>query len=396
MKVACVFLLMLVVFVLSSACGGDNGGSGDYGRLDGAAAPSDGDYYEKAEPLDYYEGGAGSEYIEGGAGSEYIAPLPPSTGRIFLFGEMHGFADIMDRQLEIWGELYHDYGMRHLFLEAPYFTAQFLNLWMQADDDEILYQLFEDWYGTSKNTPHTLVFYRTIKRDFPETVFHGTDVGHQSDSTGRRFLRHLMDSDQFGTEYYRLTRENMAQFTRFQMEGSHAVRAYYKPQNFAREFDRLIDQDIMAIHGGAHVNFEDFLGYEGVPTMATTLRLRYGDALMTFDMSHYAAPVREPYGVDIISVGGIDFEASYFGNDGMRFSDIIGREFWRLEGAYEYFRDSEPNGDVLPFSNFPVRVEIGQVFIVDIHRVGGIVERSYFRASGEYWNGLKTTTGFTP
>ena len=214
--------------------------------------------------------------------------LPPSTGRIFLFGEYHGIATVMDRQLEIWGDFYHNYGMRHLFVEYSYFTAQFLNMWMRADDDTILYQLFDDLYGTPSHVPHTLVFYQTIKRDFPETVFHGTDVGHQSDVTGQRFLQYLIDNNLQGTESYRLARESIAQFNRFMREDSHAVRAYYKPQNFIREFDRLGNQDVMAIHGQAHVDFGDFWGYDGVPSMATTLRARYGDALQTFNMTRYA------------------------------------------------------------------------------------------------------------
>jgi len=338
----------------------------------------------------------------GSGGNGYYEPqeeLPPSTGRIFLFGEIHGSVATMDRQLEIWGDFYHNHGMRHLFVENSYFAAQFLNMWMQADDDTILYQLFEDWRGTAKDVPHTLVFYKTIKMDFPETIFHGTDVGHQSRTIGQRFLRYLIDNNLQGTESYRLTRENMAQYNRFRREDSHAVRAYYKPLNFTREFDRLGNQDIMAIHGGAHVDFGDFQGYPGVPTMATTLRDRYGDALQTFDMRYNAVryvPYREPYRIDTITVGGIDFEASYFGNDGARFNNITGREFWRLENAYEYFRGSRLTGSVLPFDNFPIKVEIGQVFVIDIHFADGTVTRGYYRASGLYWNGRPSTQAFTP
>ena len=80
--------------------------------------------------------------------ARYNDELPPSTGRIFLFGERHGSEATMARQLEIWGGFYHSYGMRHLFIENSYFGAQFLNMWMQADDDTILYQLFDDLRGT--------------------------------------------------------------------------------------------------------------------------------------------------------------------------------------------------------------------------------------------------------
>ena len=81
-----------------------------------------------------------------------------STGRIFMFGEMHGSQATMQRQLEIWGDFYHNYGMRHLFIEMSFFGAEFLNMWMQQDDDSILYQLFDDWQAqnTASAVPYTL------------------------------------------------------------------------------------------------------------------------------------------------------------------------------------------------------------------------------------------------
>lgn len=369
MKKIVAFLFMFVVAILVAACGSNNGN---------------------------YNGSYSDSYT-----SNEETELPPSTGRIFLYGEMHGVPAIMDRQLEIWGDFYHNYGMRHLFVELSYFTAQFLNIWMQDDDDEILYMLFNDWQGTSKHVAHTLVFYRTIKSDFPETVFHGTDVGHQSSTTGNRFLQYLTNNNLQDTEYYRLTRQNIAQFNRFNRAGSHAVRAYYKPRNFIREFDRLGDQDVMAIHGGAHISLGYFLGYTGVQSLGTVLRERYGEAVQILDMSHYGSPHREPYRVDTILVGNVYFEASYFGIDGHRFTagdgrEIVGREFWRLENAYEYFRDSQLTGDVLPFSNFPMFVEVGQVFIMDIHMADGMVNRMFFRASGHYWNNQRSTQEFVP
>jgi len=342
-----------------------------------------------------------------GRGDEqyYAQDLPPSTGRIFLYGEHHGCAATMARQLEIWGNYYTNHGMRHLFIETAYFTAQFLNQWMQTDDDVLLYKLFDEWRGTAKHVPAALHFYRTIRQYYPETIFHGTDVGHQYYSTGQRFLAYLIENNLQDTESYRLTRENIAQFYHFITVYTHAIRAYYKPQNFIREFDRLGNQDVMAIHGMAHVELgHNFFIYRGVTTMAQTLYERYGDALYTFDMTHYfrgtrptspgvlAAPIR----VDIITVNGIDFEATYYGNDNLWNVNFHGRQFWRLENAYEYFRDSPLTGNVLPFSNFPMLVEVGQVFIVDIHLHDGTVLRQFYRASGYYFGVRPTTQEFLP
>jgi hypothetical protein len=306
----------------------------------------------------------------------------------------------MDKQLEIWGDYYNNHNMRHLFIESPYFTAQFLNMWMQADDDTILNQLYSVWEGTLKHTPHTLAFYQTIKRDYPETIFHGTDVGHQSDTTGQRFLHHLIDNDLKDTEQYTLTRENIAQFERYQRSRSHAIRAHYKPLNFIREFDALIDQDVMAIHGWSHVDLTDNFAGLGVPSMATILKEHYGDALQTFNMRHYYFII-EPYRSDTITIDGTEFKVSYFGNDGVRFvnglgQQIVGREFWRLEDAYEHFKDSHLTGIVLPFDNYPMPIEVGQVFVMDIHFADNTVERQFFRASGHYWNNRPSTQEFIP
>ncbi|MCL2363932.1 MAG: hypothetical protein FWC71_04635 [Defluviitaleaceae bacterium] len=323
--------------------------------------------------------------------------LPPSTGRIFMFGETHGDGAILERVLEIWSEFYHDYGMRHFFLENSYFGAQWLNLWMHADDDTILYALFADWHDTSKNNPYQLDFYRAFKRDFPETIFHGVDIGHQSNTSGQRFIQYLITNNLTNTTSYALTRENMQQFNHFQSTQNHGLRSsVYMPKNFIREFDRLGNQDIMIVNGGAHTHIGYFQGQPGVPTLASVLYERYGNALHLFDLTHYASPVMEPLRTDIINVAGIDFEASYFGLDDTAFGNITGREFWRLENAYDAFYDRPLTGDVLPFRNIPTRVQIGQVFIMDVHRTDGSVTRMHFRASGYIWQNMQSLQEFIP
>jgi len=323
--------------------------------------------------------------------------LPPSTGRIFMFGEVHGVGAILERKLEIWGDFYHEYGMRHFFIEAPFFEGYWLNIWMQAEDDTILYTLFEGWRNTSKYNPYQLDFYRTIKQEFPETVFHGIDVGHGSSTTGQHLITYLTDNNLTDTDAYALTRENIQQFQHFHRTQNHALRSsVYMPQNFIRTFDRLGDQDIMIVNGGAHTHLGYFEGREGVPTLAMVLYERYGNALQLFDLTRYAVPYMEPLRKDIITVADMEFEAFYFGIDDTAFGNVMGREFWRLENAYAYFYDHPLTGDVLPFSNFPMRVEVGQVFIMDVHRVNGTVDRMFFRASGYYWQNMPSAQEFMP
>jgi len=69
-------------------------------------------------------------------------------GQIYLYGEFHGVEKIIEEELKIWQEFYRN-GMRHLFLETSYFTAEYLNVWMQEDHDETLYEIYSDWVGTA-------------------------------------------------------------------------------------------------------------------------------------------------------------------------------------------------------------------------------------------------------
>ena len=69
-------------------------------------------------------------------------------GSIDLYGESHANPSILERELELWNACYHQDGMRHLFIELPYYTGEFLNLWMQSDDDILLDQVYNDWAGS--------------------------------------------------------------------------------------------------------------------------------------------------------------------------------------------------------------------------------------------------------
>ncbi|MCL2410760.1 MAG: hypothetical protein FWC97_03870 [Treponema sp.] len=328
-----------------------------------------------------------------------------STGQIFLYGEAHGVPRIMDRQLEIWYDYYHNHNMRHLFIEFAYFTAEFLNIWMKSDNDDILYELFDDWVGTVAHHPHKLVFYKTIKREFPETIFHGIDIGHQYWSTGQRFLQYLRGSNKQGTVRYLLTLEAIEQGeffykTREFGQVDWEYRVIKMTENFIREFDQLDGQNVMGIFGARHTRFGfmEALGLYDVPTMAERLRERYGDSLHTTDLFLLRLQLY-PIRVDIININNVDYEASYFGTDLTSFSTVIGdvvsRSFWRLENAYDDFRNKPTNEYWLPFDNYPMVIELNQVFIVDIVFTNDSILRHFYRSiEGAYWQGRPITTGF--
>ena len=123
---------------------------------------------------------------ENSSSGSAVDSTAPSAGQIYLFGEEHGVEKILNKEIEIWNDYYHNQNMRHLFVELPYYTAEYLNLWMKSDSDEILDAIYDDWDGSAAHNPYIRPFYKAIKEKCPETIFHGTDVGHQYFSTGER------------------------------------------------------------------------------------------------------------------------------------------------------------------------------------------------------------------
>ena len=51
--------------------------------------------------------------------------------------EMHGYKEFYDIEFQEWKKFY-DEGCRNLFIELPYFSAEFLNEWMKEDSDELI------------------------------------------------------------------------------------------------------------------------------------------------------------------------------------------------------------------------------------------------------------------
>ena len=252
------------------------------------------------------------------------------------------------------------------------------------------------WEGTYASGAETLDFYRTVKEGCPETVFHGTDVGHQYDSTGARYRDYLEERGLTDTEDYRLTLEAIEQGEAFTEQGSDVYRENRMAENFIREFEALGGGSVMGIYGAAHTDPDTMADSAGtVPSMAAQLTERYGDALRTEDISWMAW---EPQGTDTLTVAGKEYQASYFGEEDISgwSEDCQSRAFWRLEGAYEDFRDCPEGNDVLPYDNYPIPIEAGQVFVIDYTRKDGTSERKYYRSDGEVWNGMDCTTEFFP
>lgn len=313
-------------------------------------------------------------------------------GEIYLYGEEHSKQSILDKELSIWGE-YYEKGMRDLFVEFPYTDAQFLNLWMQADDDELLDLQFKDWGGTEGGTEVMKNFLKQIKEQYPETVFHGTDVGHTWESTGPRYLAYLEANGQKDSEEYRRAQENMEQGKRY-----YEIKATDEASSVRYREDRMVENfrhsyqeleavrrtDIMGIYGSTHVVESEYLNSDF--RMAKQLSENYGEHLHTKDLT------QEPERIDTLEVNGKTYTASYFGEQDI--SMIKGykiRKFWRLEDAYEDFKELPTPREILPADNYPVKIQAGQVFAVEYLMSDGSTEWKYYISDGTEQNGQLIT-----
>ena len=94
--------------------------------------------------------------------------------QVFLW--MNNIEAILEKELTLWSSYYHNDGVRDLFVELPYYTAEYMNIWMKSEDNDILDLLYQDWAGTAMYSQEIVNFYKQIKIECPETVFHGTSV----------------------------------------------------------------------------------------------------------------------------------------------------------------------------------------------------------------------------
>lgn len=318
-----------------------------------------------------------------------------SSGEIYLYGEQHGVEKILDKEFELWYESYHDKGMRHLFIEAPYYTGELLNVWMESDSDELLDRIYNDWAGTAAHNPKVKEFYEKVKSECPETIFHGTDVGHQYKTTGQYFLEYLKNNKLEDSEQYVLTQEAIEQGKYYYEHSDDVYRENMMVENFIREFDKLGNENIMGIYGAAHTGLADMDFTNAVPCMANQLKKRYGDNIYSEDLSKLAKEI-DPERIDTINVAGKEYEALYFGKQDLpKFKEYAYREFWRLENAYEDFQGNPKTQDHLPEDNYPMRIDIEQVFVIDYTKTDGSIIRMYYRSDGDKWGDMLATVEFT-
>jgi hypothetical protein len=176
-----------------------------------------------------------------------------SCGQIYLYGEIHCREKIMERQLELWYNHYHNENLRYLFLEHCYCTAEFFNIWMRSDSDDILEMLYE--VALAPDFSYIKDFFRKIKKDCPETVFCSTTPVYPP--IGEKYLQYLEDNNQAGSEKYLQAQELMKKgkrlYKKYGGEWDDAYREKIIVENFICEFEKLDGESVMGIYGVYHI-----------------------------------------------------------------------------------------------------------------------------------------------
>ena len=229
--------------------------------------------------------------------------FPTDETKIMLYGEAHGSKIYYDIEFDLWKDCY-DKVMRDLFVEHAYFNAKYMNLWMSEDTDEKLDEFMEDISDTQTGNRYFREFLERIKTECPETVFHGTDIGHQLYSTAPRYLAYLEEHGMKDSEEYKETLENMAQAEEHmalpdQNYGMNPLREGYMVDNFIEAYDS-VGGKIMGIYGSYHTDLSN------PELMAGRLKAHYGDIISSVTMSTLARGQLKPYRFGL-SVTGIIF-----------------------------------------------------------------------------------------
>lgn len=310
------------------------------------------------------------------------------SGNIYLYGESHGDERIINKEFKILNEFYNN-GMRHLFLELPYFTGEFLNIWMKEENDTILNEIFNDSYGTAGHNDFTLEFYKKIKRYCPEIIIHGTDIGHQYNTTGYRYLSYLKQNNMSSSIKYKVAQENIEQGIYYYKNKKDAVfRENKMVENFIKEINSIDNIDIMGIYGRAHTGLEEMNYTKSVPSMANQLKTILNTNFKSVDLKI----LTEPLSTEKIKLNKKIYVAEYFGVQSLNgFKDFEYRKFWRIQNAYNDFENNKSTNDNLPYNNYPMKINKGQLFMIEYKKIDGTLFKSFYISNGKVWRNRPTT-----
>lgn len=66
-----------------------------------------------------------------------------------------------------------------------------------------------------------------------------------------------------------------------------------------------------------------------------------------------------------------------------------------MENAYNDFKGRPKSGNVIPYDNYPMLIEIGQVFVIDWTKTDGSLVRMYYRSDGNFGDAIPSTEELT-
>ena len=296
------------------------------------------------------------------------AALVPARAerQVLLCGEAHDEAQCKEQELALWRACYAA-GDRDLFLELGAATTELLNRWMRTGDESFWDLVYRNWEGTLSQTELTEDFYRQLRADCPETVFHGIDLEHQYRTTGRFCLALLEKEGRKGTDEYRRAALAMEQAKRFyQGEGDlslwdNAYREDTLAENFRTAYEALGRRRVMGIFGAAHTDPYGTNYYtDTTPSMAAQLKERYGGRVRVRDLRGEGVLQRTT-----LNIAGAEYGAIYYGETPLRNMGLIRScQVWRLVDAYETFSQWEGGGDDLPGDEYPMSVRAGEAYAI--------------------------------
>lgn len=297
--------------------------------------------------------------------------------KIYLYGEIHGSEIVNIKEFEIWKDFYNR-GFRHLFMELQYFYAGLLNRWMKSETNEIPDILFAS--KTVGNSDFDRIFFVKIKEYCPETVFHGTDIGHQFETIGTSYLNSLSPD----SEEYRLTLENIEQGRKYyeawqkniDEDYIEANREKAMTENFIREFDS-VNSDIVGFYGESHI-FSEGSGTFGMDeNMHSMIKKHYSDN--TVIIADYIKNSLEPIYNSVINLHGKIYDASCFGDIYTPFDEECEYiRIFRINEPGSEFKNYPKKENFIPEALYPIYINEGDVFIIDSINGGETFLRQIF------------------
>lgn len=181
---------------------------------------------------------------------------------------------------------------------------------MKETSNDILDTWFEEISGTLSGNRFFYDFLCEIKSGCPNTTFYGTDVGHQYDTTGARYLKYLEDNGQKSSKNYALAEECIAQGKSYyeseaSYDGKSELRESFMVANFKAAYLRQGGGKIMGIYGSYHTALSND------DVMAARLKADLGDVISSVKISSVMIWQKNPYALGI-SVSGLVFLVMLF------------------------------------------------------------------------------------